>query len=172
MPIYFDITNCAFGRAKEHRRAQTFGSLKESPVPWYAIRTVYHFRVRGDGTNIFEEERGVSFEASGWSEAHAKAETKSQVMQKIAHSPSTLSAAAMNKTGCRLLTVMKSGLSYLNLGFLSKSSTPSAIRSMYIIPTEPLTSPTVNQTTCMLRLHVPFALRRCSSSSRETLALW
>ncbi|MFO1385804.1 MAG: hypothetical protein U1F55_06380 [Chitinivorax sp.] len=46
-------------------------------MPWYAIRTVYHFGVKSDGKNVFEE-RMVSFEASCWSEAHAKAEAESR----------------------------------------------------------------------------------------------
>lgn len=50
-------------------------------MPWYAIRTVYHFGVKGDGTNVFEE-RIVSFEASDWPEAHAKAEAESDTYAK------------------------------------------------------------------------------------------
>ncbi len=46
-------------------------------MPWYAIRTVYQFGVKDDGTNIFEE-RIVSIEASDWPEAHAKADTESK----------------------------------------------------------------------------------------------
>jgi hypothetical protein len=45
-------------------------------MPWYAIRSVYHFGVKADGTNVFEE-RVVSFEAGDWNEAHAKGEQES-----------------------------------------------------------------------------------------------
>jgi len=45
-------------------------------VPWYAVRTVYHFGAKSDGKNIFEE-RVVCFEALDWSEAHTKAEKES-----------------------------------------------------------------------------------------------
>ena len=45
-------------------------------MPWYAIRTIYHFGEKADGTNVFEE-RVVCFEASDWPEAHAKAKTES-----------------------------------------------------------------------------------------------
>lgn len=45
-------------------------------MPWYAVRAVYHFGVKSDGTNVFEE-RMVCFEASNWSEAHLKAEKES-----------------------------------------------------------------------------------------------
>ena len=39
-------------------------------MPWYAIRSVYHFGVKSD-VNVFEE-RVVTFEAASWSEAHQK----------------------------------------------------------------------------------------------------
>ena len=55
-------------------------------MPWYAVRTVFHFGVKADGTNIFEE-RVVSFEASGWPEAHAKAEAESQTYAKDRNLP-------------------------------------------------------------------------------------
>ena len=45
-------------------------------MPWYAIRSVYHFGTKSDGTYIFEE-RIVSFEAESWAEAHAKGELES-----------------------------------------------------------------------------------------------
>ena len=41
-------------------------------LSWYAIRSVYLFGVKEDGTNIFEE-RVVAFEAESWDEAHEKA---------------------------------------------------------------------------------------------------
>lgn len=50
-------------------------------MPWYAARTVYHFGVKNDGTNIFEE-RVVSFEAADWQEAHAKADAESLAYAK------------------------------------------------------------------------------------------
>jgi hypothetical protein len=57
-------------------------------VPWYAVRTVYHFGVKSDGKNVFEE-RVVCFEASGWPEAHRKADQESGAYAKenkfIAH---------------------------------------------------------------------------------------
>ncbi len=57
-------------------------------MPWYAVRSVYHFGTKSDGSNVFEE-RVVSFEASGWPEAHAKAEVESEAYAKennfIAH---------------------------------------------------------------------------------------
>lgn len=40
---------------------------------WYAIRTVYHFGTKSDGTNIFEE-RMVAFEAASFDEALQKAD--------------------------------------------------------------------------------------------------
>lgn len=45
-------------------------------MPWYAIRTVYHFGVKSDGTNVFEE-RVVSFNARDWNEAYEKARAES-----------------------------------------------------------------------------------------------
>lgn len=42
-------------------------------MPWYAIRTVYHFGVKDDGKNVFEE-RVVCFNAADWAEAHEKAD--------------------------------------------------------------------------------------------------
>lgn len=50
-------------------------------MPWYAVRTVYHFGIKSDGTNVFEE-RVVSFEATGWPEAYAKAENESEAYAK------------------------------------------------------------------------------------------
>ena len=49
----------------------------ESSVPWYAIRTVYHFGTKTDGTNVFEE-RIVCFNAQSWEEAHQRAEAESE----------------------------------------------------------------------------------------------
>ena len=43
---------------------------------WVAIRTVYQFGQKEDGTNIFEE-RIVCFEAADWDAAHAKARKES-----------------------------------------------------------------------------------------------
>ena len=58
-------------------------------MPWYAIRTVYHFGVKLDGTNVFEE-RVVCFEAESWREAHLRAEAESERYEKannvVAHS--------------------------------------------------------------------------------------
>ena len=45
-------------------------------MTWYAIRTVYAFGTKDDGTNVFEE-RIVAFEAPTWGEAHAKARVES-----------------------------------------------------------------------------------------------
>jgi hypothetical protein len=45
-------------------------------MPWYAIRTVYLFGVKADGTNVFEE-RVVCFEAESSDEAHEKAGAES-----------------------------------------------------------------------------------------------
>jgi hypothetical protein len=57
-------------------------------MPWYAIRTVYHFGTKSDGTNVFEE-RVVVFEAQSWSEAHSRAGVESEQYAKrnnvIAH---------------------------------------------------------------------------------------
>jgi len=43
---------------------------------WYAIRTVYAFGTKDDGTNVFEE-RIVAFEANDQDEAFAKAHKES-----------------------------------------------------------------------------------------------
>jgi hypothetical protein len=45
-------------------------------MPWYAIRSVYHFGVKEDASNIFEE-RIVSIHAGSWDEAHTKGEKES-----------------------------------------------------------------------------------------------
>jgi hypothetical protein len=45
-------------------------------MPWYAIRTVYLFGQKADGTNVFEE-RVVGFAASDWDEANAKGDVES-----------------------------------------------------------------------------------------------
>lgn len=50
-------------------------------MSWYAVRTVYHFGVKFDGKNVFEE-RVVCFEAPGWPEAHSKAEKESAAYAK------------------------------------------------------------------------------------------
>ena len=42
---------------------------------WYAVRTVYHFGTKSDGTNIFEE-RMVAFQAASFDEAHEKADAE------------------------------------------------------------------------------------------------
>lgn len=44
-------------------------------MPWYAIRNVYLFGTKQNGTNVFEE-RVVCFEAQSWDEAHKKAEAE------------------------------------------------------------------------------------------------
>lgn len=46
-------------------------------MSWFAIRTIYHFGVKSDGRNIFEE-RIVAFEAESWDEAHEKAEAEAE----------------------------------------------------------------------------------------------
>ena len=46
-------------------------------MAWYAIRSIYHFGVKDDGTNVFEE-RIVAFEAESWDEAHEKAHAESK----------------------------------------------------------------------------------------------
>ena len=46
-------------------------------MPWFAIRTVYLFGIKADGTNVFEE-RVVSFEAADSDEAHRKADIESE----------------------------------------------------------------------------------------------
>ncbi len=45
---------------------------------WYAIRTVYAFGTKDDGTNVFEE-RIVVFEAIDWNQAYTKAGEESDV---------------------------------------------------------------------------------------------
>ena len=55
-------------------------------MPWYAIRTVYHFGVKSDGTNVFEE-RVVSFNARDWTQAHEKARAESLDYAKDRHFP-------------------------------------------------------------------------------------
>lgn len=45
-------------------------------MAWYAIRTVYLFGQKPDGTNVFEE-RVVAFEAASWDEANAKGDAES-----------------------------------------------------------------------------------------------
>ena len=47
-------------------------------MTWYAIRTVYAFGTKDDGTNVFEE-RIVAFEAPTWDEGHAKARAEAAV---------------------------------------------------------------------------------------------
>lgn len=44
---------------------------------WYGIRIVYHFGVKSDGTNVFEE-RVVVFEGASLKEAHDKAHVEAQ----------------------------------------------------------------------------------------------
>lgn len=46
-------------------------------MPHYAIRRVFHFGTKGDGTNVFEE-RVVCFEGVTWAEAHAKSNAESE----------------------------------------------------------------------------------------------
>jgi hypothetical protein len=46
-------------------------------MPWYAIRTVYHFGTKPNGINVFEE-RVVVFEASSWAEAHGRGEVEAE----------------------------------------------------------------------------------------------
>ena len=50
-------------------------------MPWFAIRSVYHFGTKTDGTNVFEERVAV-FEAASWAEAHNKAEVESEAYAK------------------------------------------------------------------------------------------
>lgn len=47
-------------------------------MAWYAIRTVYHFGMKDDGKNVFEE-RVVCFQAESWKEAHDRAREESHV---------------------------------------------------------------------------------------------
>jgi hypothetical protein len=49
----------------------------EKRVPWFAIRTVYHFSVKSTGKNAFEE-RVVCFEASTWEQARMRAKAESK----------------------------------------------------------------------------------------------
>lgn len=44
-------------------------------MPWYAIRSVYHFGVKNDGKNIFEE-RVACFSAETVEDAHALAKVE------------------------------------------------------------------------------------------------
>lgn len=44
---------------------------------WYAVRTVYQFGTKSDGTNIFEE-RVVVFEADSFDDALSKADAESR----------------------------------------------------------------------------------------------
>ena len=46
-------------------------------MPWYGVRSLYHFGVKPDGTNIFEE-RIVCIEATSFDEAHDKAHRESE----------------------------------------------------------------------------------------------
>jgi hypothetical protein len=46
-------------------------------MPWFAIRSVYLFGEKFDGTNVFEE-RIVCFEAASAHEAHVKAKSESE----------------------------------------------------------------------------------------------
>ena len=46
-------------------------------MAWFAIRSVYRFGEKSDGTNIFEE-RVVCFEAESADAAHAKAKAESE----------------------------------------------------------------------------------------------
>jgi hypothetical protein len=45
-------------------------------MPWYAIRTVYLFGEKPDGTRVFEE-RVVAFAAASWDEARARGDAES-----------------------------------------------------------------------------------------------
>lgn len=47
-------------------------------MAWYAIRTLYAVRTKGDGTHVFEE-RVVVFEAASWDFAIAKARVEADV---------------------------------------------------------------------------------------------
>jgi len=46
-------------------------------MSWYAIRSLYHFGTKSDGTNVFEE-RIVCVEAADFDEAHRKGERESK----------------------------------------------------------------------------------------------
>lgn len=50
-------------------------------MAWFAIRSVYHFSTKPDGTNVFEE-RIVCFEAATQEEAHEKAYVERQAYAK------------------------------------------------------------------------------------------
>jgi hypothetical protein len=47
-------------------------------MAWYAIRTVYAFKVKDDGTHVFEE-RVVVFEAQSWDQAIDKARIEADI---------------------------------------------------------------------------------------------
>jgi hypothetical protein len=51
-------------------------------MPWFAIRTVYHFGQKLDGTNIFEE-RVVAFEADNRDLAFEKGEAEAHEYAKV-----------------------------------------------------------------------------------------
>lgn len=51
-------------------------------MTWYAIRSVYHFGMKPDGKNIYEE-RVVCFKASSLEEAHEKAEKESEGYSRL-----------------------------------------------------------------------------------------
>ncbi|WP_162844091.1 DUF4288 domain-containing protein [Sinobacterium caligoides] len=44
-------------------------------MEWYAVRNVFHFGVKSDGKNVFEE-RVVVFQAESFDEVHSKAEAE------------------------------------------------------------------------------------------------
>ena len=46
-------------------------------MSWYAIRTIYLFGSKADGTNVFEE-RVVCFGAESWDDAYQKARVESR----------------------------------------------------------------------------------------------
>ena len=50
-------------------------------MAWYAIRTVYHFGKKADGTNVFEE-RVVCFQAESADAAHTLAVAESEQYEK------------------------------------------------------------------------------------------
>ena len=57
-------------------------------MPWYAVRTIYHFGAKSNGKNLFEE-RVVCFEASDWPEPIQKQKKNPPLTpQKITSSPS------------------------------------------------------------------------------------
>ena len=51
-------------------------------MAWYAIRTVYLFGQKPDGTNVFEE-RVVAFEAASWDEANDKGDAESTAYAEV-----------------------------------------------------------------------------------------